>query len=49
MIWKRKIQIGDRIQIPSDYLEYRGLKKDDLVFLEESGNNLILSFKKKRK
>jgi len=45
MRWKRKIQIGDRVQIPSDYLKSFGLKKGDNVIIEESGKKrLVLKF-----
>lgn len=45
MKWKRRIQIGDRVQIPSDYLKSFGLKKGDKVLIEESGKRrLVLKF-----
>jgi len=45
MKWTRKIQTGDRIQIPSDYLKSFGLKKGDKVIIEEdSDKKLIIRF-----
>lgn len=42
MHWKRRIQIGDRVQIPSDYLKSFGLKKGDVVVIEEAGKKRLL-------
>ena len=50
MRWKRKIQKGDRIQIPSDYLEWLGLRKGDFVLIDEAGKNkLLLKFVKNKR
>lgn len=50
MKWQRKIQTGDRVQIPSDYLKSFGLKKGDIVEIEEQGEKrLLLVFKNEQK
>ncbi len=41
MRWTRRIQIGDRVQIPSDYLKSFGLRKGDVVVIEEKGKKRL--------
>ncbi len=46
MRWRRRLQTGDRVQIPSDYLKSFGLKKGAVVIIEEKGKKrLLLEFK----
>ena len=46
MRWQRKLQTGDRVQIPSDYLKSLGLKEGNIVVIEEKGKKrLLLEFR----
>lgn len=48
MKWTMKIQKLGRIQIPTGYLRAYNLKEGDIVTIEEKGNKLIISFKRKQ-
>jgi AbrB family looped-hinge helix DNA binding protein len=43
-----KIQKLGRIQIPTKYLKAYNIKEGDEVIIEEKGNKLTISFKRKK-